>query len=59
MSDCTLYVSLNVLFEHLKRIVHPQIKIVIIYSTHPQVVPNLYEFLSAVKHKRRYIEECW
>ncbi len=25
--------------------------------THPHVVPNLYEFLSYVKHKRRYFEE--
>jgi len=26
--------------------------------THPQVVSNLYEFLSSVEHKRRYFEEC-
>jgi len=26
--------------------------------THPNVVPNLYECLSSVKHKRRYFEEC-
>ncbi len=26
--------------------------------THPHVVPNLYEFLSAVEHKIRYFEEC-
>jgi len=25
---------------------------------HPQVVPNLYEFLSSAEHKRRYFEEC-
>ncbi len=27
--------------------------------THPQVVPNPYEFISSVEHKRRYFEECW
>jgi len=27
--------------------------------TRPQVVPNLYEFLSSTEHKRRYFEECW
>jgi len=27
--------------------------------THPQVVPNLYEFLSSVEHKRRYFRERW
>jgi len=27
--------------------------------THPQVVPNLYEFLSSAEHKRRYFKECW
>ncbi len=25
--------------------------------THPHVVPNLYEYLSYVEHKRRYFEE--
>jgi len=25
--------------------------------THPQVVPNRYEFLSSVKHKRSYLKE--
>jgi len=25
---------------------------------HPQVVPNLYEFLSSAEHKRGYFEEC-
>ncbi len=25
--------------------------------THPQVVPNLYEFLCSAKHNRRYFEE--
>jgi len=25
--------------------------------THPQFVPNLYECLSSVKHKRRYLKE--
>ncbi len=26
--------------------------------THPHVVPNLNEFISAVEHKIRYFEEC-
>ncbi len=26
--------------------------------THPQVVPNLYEFLCSAEHKGRYSEEC-
>ncbi len=25
--------------------------------THPQVVPDLYEWVSSVEHKRRYFEE--
>ncbi len=36
----------------LKGIVHPKMKI------HPQVVPNLYEYLSSAEHKGRYSEEC-
>ncbi len=40
----------------LKRIVHPKMKILLFI--HPQVVSNLYEFLSSAKHKRRYFEEC-
>ncbi len=27
--------------------------------THPHGIPNLYDLLSFVKHKRRYFEECW
>jgi len=27
--------------------------------THPQVVANLYEFLSSAEHKGRYFEEQW
>jgi len=30
-----------------------------ILRTLEQVVPNLYEFISSVEHKRRYFEECW
>jgi len=26
--------------------------------TLPQVAPNLYDFLSIVRHNRRYLEEC-
>ncbi len=36
---------------YIKGIVHPKI-------THPQVVPNLYEFLCSAEHKGRYCEEC-
>jgi len=36
----------------LKGIVYPKLKTVLLL-THSQVVPNLYEFLSSVKHKRR------
>ncbi len=40
-----------------KGIVQPKMKILSFIC--PQVVPNLYEFLSFVEHKRRYSEECW
>jgi len=33
-------------------------KMKILSSIQPQFVPNLYEFLSSVEHKRRYFEEC-
>uniref|UniRef100_A0A673KXR9 Protein kinase C n=1 Tax=Sinocyclocheilus rhinocerous TaxID=307959 RepID=A0A673KXR9_9TELE len=42
----------------VKGVVHPKMKI-LSFFTHPQVVLNLYEFLSSVEHKRRYVEECW
>ncbi len=41
----------------LNGIVHPNMKILSLL-THPQVVPNLYAFLSSAEHKRRYLEEC-
>ncbi len=41
----------------LKGIVHPKMKILSAF-THPQVVPNLYEFLCSAEHKGRYSEEC-
>ncbi len=40
----------------LKGIVHPKMKILSSF-THPQVVPNLYEFLCSAEHKGRYFEE--
>ncbi len=43
--------------EILKGIVHPKMKILSSF-THPQVVPNLYEFLCSAEHKGRYSEEC-
>ncbi len=39
----------------LKGIVHPKMKI--LSFTHPQVVPNLFEFLCSAEHKGRYSEE--
>jgi len=38
-----------------KWIINPKIKMFSSF-THPQVVPNLYEFLSLTEHKRRYFE---
>jgi len=37
----------------LKGILHPKIKILSSF-THPQVVADLYEYLSSVEHKGRY-----
>ncbi len=43
----------------MKRTVYPKFKI-LSSVTHPQVVPNLYEFISSsVDTKRRNFEECW
>ncbi len=43
--------------NNLKGIVHP--KMIILSSfTHPQVIPNLYEWLCSAEHKGRYSEEC-
>jgi len=39
-----------------KGILQPKIKILSSFS-HPQVVANLYEFLSSAEHKGRYFEE--
>ncbi len=41
----------------LTGIVHPKMKI--LSFTNPQVVSNLYEFLSSAEHKRWDFEECW
>ncbi len=43
--------------EGVKGIVHPKIKILSSF-THPEVVPNLYEYLCSAEHKGRYSEEC-
>jgi len=40
----------------LKGTVHPKMNILSSF-THPQVVSNLYEFLSSVEHKIRYFGE--
>jgi len=42
--------------QSLKGILHPKMKILSSF-THPQVVSNLYEFLSSAEHKGRYFEE--
>jgi len=39
----------------IKGILHPKMKI--LSFTHPQVVANLYEFLSSAEHKGRCFEE--
>jgi len=40
----------------LKGIVHPKMAILSSF-THPQVVPNLFEFISSAEHKRRHFKE--
>jgi len=40
----------------LKGILHPKMKILSSF-THPQVVANLFEFLSSAEHTGRYFEE--
>jgi len=45
----------------IKGTVHNNKKKIIIFMssfTHPQLVPNPYEFLSNAENKRRYFEEC-
>jgi len=50
---------LSYLHSMLKRLVHPKMKILSVF-THPHVVPNLYVFIcSAEQHKWRYLEECF
>jgi len=41
----------------VKGTVHLKMKILSSF-THPQVVPNLNDFLSSAEHKVRYLEEC-
>ncbi len=51
------FFNINNLFKfYVKGIVHPKMKIVSSF-THPQVVPNLYEWLCSAEHKGRYSEE--
>jgi len=46
-------------FKEFKVIVHPKMKILSSFNiSHPQVVPNLYEFLSSTEHRGRHFEEC-
>jgi len=52
-----IWPSFKVMFwAQLKELVHPKMKIPSSF-THPQVVPNLYEFLSSAEHKRSTFEE--
>jgi len=44
-------------FVNIKGIDHLKIKILLSF-TRPQVVSNMYDFLSSAEHKRRYFEEC-
>ncbi len=57
---CYIYCSLAAAYAEtmrsVKGIVHPKMKI-LHDLTHPQVVPNLYEFLCSAEHKGRYFEE--
>jgi len=46
----------NYAWRTLKGIVHQKMKILSSF-THPQGVPNLYEFLCSAEHKGRYFEE--
>ncbi len=50
------YIMLKTEIECFKGIVHPKMKILSSF-THPQVVPNLYEFQCSAEHKGRYSEE--
>jgi len=43
--------------SELKGIVHPFFYFISSFI-HPQVVPNLFEFLSTAEQKRRYFEDC-
>ncbi len=45
----------DTLISNFKGIVYPKMKILSSF-THPQVVPNLYEFISAVDNKRRILK---
>ncbi len=42
--------------QRLKGIVHPKMKILSSFI-HPQVAPNLYEFLCSAEHRGRYFED--
>jgi len=53
-----LYHCLKCKSLYIKGILHPKRKILSSF-THPQVVANLYEFLSPAKHKGRYFVELW
>ncbi len=56
---CIAVTALNscvVGLSKLKGTVHPKMKILSSF-THPQVDPNLYEFLCSAKNKGRYSEE--
>ncbi len=45
----------SLLFQIMKRTVYPKLKIMSSVN-HPQVVPNLYEFLSSVEHTQKKLK---
>jgi len=47
-------VSCLTLLVTIKEIVHTKMEIL---SSHPHVIPNLYNFILSVEHKRRYFEK--
>ncbi len=54
----TLYYIFCYIQIIFKRDIYPIMKILSLF-THPQVVPNLYEFHSAVEQKIIYSDEWW
>ncbi len=47
---CMIWFTSICIKKKLNLNINPQVKILLLF-THPQVVPNLYKFLSSVEHK--------